>query len=130
MTQVVAADLAHIQEGDLAAVARLVRPVEFGARRRVIRRGQEGDCMYFIVEGEVEVDRAADAPPLRLGPGDFFGEMALIAGEPRNASVSTLRRTVLLRLDVADFRDLAGDHPELLAVIERGAADRAAARNG
>lgn len=112
----------------IAAVARLLRPVEFAARRKVMRRGQEGDCMYFIVEGEVAVDLATGAAPLRLGPGAFFGEMALITGEARNATVSTLRRTVLLRLDVADFRDLAGKHPDLLMVIERGAAERTGAR--
>lgn len=81
--------------------------------------------MYFIVEGEVMVELAAGAALLRLAAGAFFGEMALITGEARNATVSTLRRTVLLRLDVADFHDLAGSHPDLLAVIKRGAAERA-----
>lgn len=111
----------------IAAVARLLRPVEYGARRTVIRRGQAGDCMFFIADGEVAVELPAGAPPLRLGPGAFFGEMALVTGEARNATVSTLRHTVLLRLDVADFRDLAGNHPDLLAAIENEAAERGGA---
>jgi serine/threonine-protein kinase len=56
----------------------------------IIREGDEGDAAYILVDGEVEVfksDEPDDAERLRLGPGEVFGETALLTGEPRNANV-------------------------------------------
>jgi voltage-gated potassium channel len=108
--------------GAIADVSRLLRPQEVGAGTAVVRRGQRGDCMFFIVDGEVEV--ALDRGPLRLGSGDFFGEIALVTAGPRSATVSATRPTTLLVLDVADFRELAARRPELTAAVEAEAARR------
>jgi voltage-gated potassium channel len=56
--------------------------------------------------------------PVVLGPGAFFGEMALLYGTPRSTTVVATKPSVLLVLDVADFRLLAGRRPELVTVIE------------
>jgi voltage-gated potassium channel len=108
----------------IAEVARLLRPRDLAAGRTVVRRGEPGDCMYFIVEGEVVI--RLPGRPVRLGPGGFFGEMALITGEPRVASVVTVQPARLLILDVADFRALAASRPELSQAIHAEAGQRRA----
>jgi CRP-like cAMP-binding protein len=80
--------------------------------------------MYFLVSGEVEI--RIQPTPLRLGPGDFFGEIALITGAPRNATAVATRYCVLLSLHLTDFRHLAAGKPELTETINREAARRLA----
>ncbi len=112
----------HVGASVIAAVAQCLRAREVAAGSVVVRRGEAGDCMYFIVEGEVEV-QLSDASP-RLGDGTFFGEMSLITGAPRSATVLATRNTKLLILDVADFRDLAARYPELSQAIRDQASTR------
>jgi voltage-gated potassium channel len=106
----------------IADVARLLRPLQVAAGATLVRKGDPGDCMYFIVEGEVEIE--LEPRPVRLVGGDFLGEMALITGEPRRATATALSRTQLLSLDIADFRTCAGQHPELTRAIETEAMRR------
>ena len=106
----------------IADVASLLRPRDFPARSVVTRRGQPGDCMYFIVDGEVEI--LIEPRPVRLGPGAFFGEIAILTGAPRNATVITTKVTQLLTLDIADFRALAASRPELTDLIRKEAERR------
>jgi voltage-gated potassium channel len=111
----------------IAEMTRLLRPREVAAGAAVVRRGQPGDAMYFVVEGEVEIGLDQ---PVRLGPGAFFGEIALITGAPRTATVVATRTTILLALDLADFRDLAARRPELREVIDAEAERRLDAAPG
>jgi voltage-gated potassium channel len=106
----------------IAEVAQLLRPSDFAAGTVVVRRGQPGDCMYFIVSGEIVID--LKPAPLILGPGDFFGEMALITGEPRSATASARTNCELLHLDLADFRHLEARHPEVAKLIDAEAKRR------
>lgn len=108
--------------GVIADVARMLRPRRISAGATLMRKGDPGDCMYFIVGGEVEV--AVEPQTVRLADGDFLGEMALITGEPRRATVTARSDTQLLSLDIADFRAVAGQHPELTRAIEAEAARR------
>src|SRR5207248_6438371 len=110
----------------IAEVARLLRPRHVGAGSVVMRRGQPGDCMFFIVSGRLEVQ--VEPRPVILSNGDFVGEMALITGEPRTATVTAREHTELLALDLADFRELAGRHPELANAIAKEAANRSGSR--
>lgn len=112
----------------IAEIVGLLRPVELPANRAVVRKGQTGDCMYFIARGEVAVD--VEPVPVRLGEGAFFGEMALVTGGPRMATVTTTQPTMLLQLDVVEFRNLAASHPSLLAAIEARAAGLGEASQG
>ncbi|MEI6722620.1 MAG: cyclic nucleotide-binding domain-containing protein, partial [Betaproteobacteria bacterium] len=88
----------------------------------VIRKGAAGDSMFFIVSGEVEV-RVGERI-LELRDGDFFGEMALLDRKPRSADVVTLAPLTVLVLNVADFYQLAGQQPKLIAAIEAEAVRR------
>ena len=113
----------------IADVARLLRPRDYPARAVIVRRGERGDCMYFIASGEVEV-RLRPAT-VRLGPGEFFGEIALLTGGPRNATIVATQPCTLLTLDIVDFRQLLGHQPELARVVSEEAERRlATARPG
>ena len=74
----------------IAEVVHLLKPIEFAAGTVVVRRGAPGDCMYFIVEGEVEIQVKPE--PVLLAAGSFFGEIALITGGPRTATAVARRR--------------------------------------
>ena len=99
----------------IAEVARLLKPRKFYEGTAIMRSGEPGDCMYFIVSGQGGIQLAAKI--VALGDGDFIGEMALISGAPRSATVTAQSDCELLELDLADFRDLAARHPELTAAI-------------
>ena len=106
----------------IAEVASLLRPRDFPAGAVIMRRGQAGDCMYFIIDGEAEVQLPSQR--VYLGPGQFFGEVALLTGAPRNATVVASQACTLLSLDIADFHQLLGRHPELARIIHAEAQQR------
>jgi voltage-gated potassium channel len=108
----------------IAEVARLLRVRDYPTGAVIVRRGEPGDCMYFVVEGEVEV--MLDPKPLRFGVDYFFGELALLTGAPRNATIMTTRPCTLLVLDIVDFFELLGRQPELARVIHEEARQRLA----
>jgi voltage-gated potassium channel len=105
----------------IAEVAQLLRPRDFPAGAVVVRRGDHGDRMYFIASGEVEI--RVRPQPVRLGVGQFFGELALLSGTPRNATVVTVRPSTLLALDIVDFHELMARQPEVARII-RAEAER------
>ncbi len=100
----------------IADVVRLLSAREVAEGTIVVSVGEPGDAMYFIVSGEVTVHLTSGS--LKLGPGQFFGEMALLFGAPRSATVTATKPSVLLVLDIADFRELAGRRPEIVNLIE------------
>ena len=106
----------------IADVARLLKPREIAAGTIVMRRGEPGDSMYFIVEGEIEIRLKPHS--VRLGPGNFFGEIALITGGPRTATAVARRNSMLLALDIVDFREIAARYPELTRAINEEADRR------
>jgi CPA2 family monovalent cation:H+ antiporter-2 len=78
---------------------------------RVIRVGDKADHAYFLASGEVEVEVAGRK--IRLGPGSFFGEMALLSGKPRSADVTALDFSEFLTLSQQDFRDVLRRYPAI-----------------
>jgi CPA1 family monovalent cation:H+ antiporter len=90
--------------------------------QRIVRQGERGDAMYFIASGAVEVQRQGSG--VRLGTGDFFGEMALILRRPRVADVVALSYCRLLVLPRDAFRRFLKDHPELMQKVRRSAEER------
>lgn len=109
----------------IVELTRMLRRLDVAERTVVVRRGRPGDCMYFIASGEVEV--RLEPHPVRLGPGTFFGEMALLERSPRTATVVTTLPTTLLILDVSDFHAFTALHPDLAQSVEAEAARRASA---
>ena len=107
----------------IADVTHMLRTMDLPARTMIIRKGQAGDCMYFIAAGEVEVD--LPGKKVRLGEGAFFGEMALLGNNLRSANITTTRVSRLLVLDLVDFRLLMARHPDLAETIDAEAQRRA-----
>jgi voltage-gated potassium channel len=107
----------------IADVTHMLRTMDLPARTMIIRKGQAGDCMYFIAAGEVEVD--LPGKKIRLGDGAFFGEMALLGNNLRSANITTTRVSRLLVLDLVDFRMLMARHPDLAQTIDAEARRRA-----
>jgi len=107
----------------IADVTHMLRTMDLPARAMIIRKGQVGDCMYFLAAGEVEVD--LPDRKVRLGEGAFFGEMALLGNNLRSANITTTRVSKLLALDLVDFRMLMARHPDLAETIDAEARRRA-----
>jgi len=107
----------------IADVTHMLRTIDLPARTTVIRKGQAGDCMYFIASGEVEVD--LPGKKVSLGEGAFFGEMALLGSNLRSANIATTKLSRLLVLDLVDFRLLMARHPDLVSAIDAEAQRRA-----
>jgi voltage-gated potassium channel len=107
----------------IADVTHMLRTMDLPARTMIMRKGQIGDCMYFIATGEVEVD--LPDKKVKLGDGAFFGEMALLGNNLRSANITTTRVSQLLVLDLVDFRMLMARHPDLAETIDAEAKRRA-----
>ena len=107
----------------IADVTHMLRTMDLPPRTMIIRKGQAGDCMYFIATGEVEVD--LPGRKIKLGEGAFFGEMALLGNNLRSANITTTRLSKLLVLDLVDFRLLMARHPDLAETIDAEAKRRA-----
>ena len=107
----------------IADVTHMLRTIDLPPRTTIIRKGQQGDCMYFIASGEVEVD--LPGKKVRLDEGAFFGEMALLGNNLRSANITTTRLSKLLVLDLVDFRLLMARHPDLAETIDAEARRRA-----
>lgn len=79
----------------------------YEAGTTILREGDVGDCAYFIRKGRVEVIREKDGEVLATrGPGEYFGEMALISNTPRSATVRTIAPTELAVLGKQNFLDM------------------------
>ncbi|MGJ4926787.1 cyclic nucleotide-gated ion channel [Bradyrhizobium sp. HKCCYLS2038] len=114
---------ASLGPSTIADVTQMLRTIDLPPRTTVIRKGDPGDCMYFIAAGEVEVD--LPGKKIRLGEGAFFGEMALLGNNLRSANISTIQLSKLLVLDLVDFRVLMARHPDLVQSIDAEAQRRA-----
>jgi Na+:H+ antiporter len=109
--------LSGLDERQLEGVTRLLRPRFTVPNERIIRRGDRGDAVFFIASGAVEV--RLPARRVRLGSGEFFGEMAMLTGQPRRAEVVSLTYCRLLVLRKADFERFLAANPEAKAEISR-----------
>jgi putative ABC transport system ATP-binding protein len=74
----------------------------YDAGDTIIRKGDSGEEFFLVSDGEVDIVRA-DREVARLGPGDFFGEVSLITGEPRNATVVAQKPVDAYVLGKTDF---------------------------
>jgi putative ABC transport system ATP-binding protein len=87
---------------ELTDVAERMTRRQFMPNEVIIREGDAGEELFLISEGEVEVDRAG-REVARLGPGDFFGELSLMSGDPRNATVIATKPVDTYILGKDDF---------------------------
>ncbi len=107
----------------LSEIVGKLRTRYYPARVMVLRRGDPGDSMFFISNGEVEV-RLPTGGTVRLNDGAFFGEMSLLNRQPRAASIATTKPTTLLVLYASDFYEIASHIPALAEAVENEAKRR------
>lgn len=95
------------------------------AGKQIIRENDPGDRFFLIREGSVVVKRGSpEVEVVKLGSGDFFGEMALLTGQPRNASVYTLEETLLCSLSKASFQSALAESASLETEIREAYFER------
>jgi small-conductance mechanosensitive channel/CRP-like cAMP-binding protein len=121
--------LAPLDDAALGRLAARVRRLTFGQGEVVVREGDQGDSFYVIERGAAEVTLRGRAERTLddLGAGSFFGEMSLLAGEPRTATVSAATDLDVLVVDREAFRDIISADPALLGPLSEIAARRQAA---
>jgi CRP/FNR family transcriptional regulator, cyclic AMP receptor protein len=100
---------------ELDEVARVAIPRRYPRETRVFHEGDPGDACYIVSQGSCRVTRQhSDGRVITLAtlaPGAFFGELAMLDGERRSASVETAENTELLALPATDMRTLIRSHP-------------------
>jgi len=108
---------------ELKAISKLVTPVEVKAGKVLTEQGEPGREFMIIASGTATVSR--DGKPIaKLGPGDFFGELAVLAGVPRTATVTADTDMVVEALNRQEFSSLLDESPAiakkvLLAAVKR-----------
>jgi MFS family permease len=100
-----------------------VEQVAYAKGTEIIRQGDPGDAFYLLIEGTVEVVRDG-AHVDEMGAGASFGEVALISGEPRNATVRAVEDCRVYRLEPAPFLSAVTGNPYSQAAADRVAAER------
>src|SRR5829696_1898316 len=102
---------------ELRRVAQVAIPRSYPPDTRVFHEGDPGDACYIVSRGSCRVIRQhSDGRVITLatlGPGAIFGELAMLDGERRSASVEAAESTELLALPASDMRALIRDHPEM-----------------
>jgi len=120
--------LAGLDEKQLEQVCKLLRPRLAIPREYIIRVGERGDAVFFLASGAVEV--ILPAQRVRLGTGEFFGELALLSGRARQADVVALTYCQLLVLRRSDFERFMMANPEASETINRVAEARRSMNDG
>jgi len=106
-------------------IAMKLKPVIYTPGDMIIREGEEGHEMYLVVKGIVKVIKnKRPESPIILHPGDFFGEIALLKNEPRNANVQAVTFTDLYMLERNVFESVLSQHPEIANKIKDTAEAR------
>lgn len=110
-----------LNKGALLQVARKSVEVAYPKDSVVVREGDPGDSLCIIVMGAVEVIKN-DSVVARLEAGNYFGELSLIDGQPRSATVVAVEELTLLTITSADFDSLLSDTYFACAILKSLAA--------
>jgi type IV pilus assembly protein PilB len=118
-----------LSSAECDAIVRRLKRRDFPPQFYVVRENQPGDSMYFITAGKCEVRKKDPNTGIEfllteLGPGACFGEMAMLTGKPRTASVVSTEPTTVGVLDRNDFQALVVQHPKIGVSLMRILAER------
>ena len=117
--------LADLPEAELEELATAMSEVEVEAGARVVSVDDYGTAVYFIEQGEADVLPDGDEATDTLGPGDTFGEIALLLTGERSATVVARTPMQLLSLSGQDFQRIRAGVPELENSLRRLGTERA-----
>jgi CRP-like cAMP-binding protein len=116
---------AALNENERAQLVAVGHAVTYGRGEAIVRQGQPGHSLFIIRRGEAGVTLSGTAGEVaRLRPGDVFGEMSLLTGEARTATVTALADCDLLEIDVDGFRRVVVANPSVLERITSVTAAR------
>jgi len=104
---------AELDAAEISDVMELLRAQVAEPGEIIVREGDPAQSMYFIASGEVEIAFKGKKSPLRIGIGQFFGEVAVLRRSRRSATVTAISRTNLLVLDGQDLRALMHRDPRV-----------------
>jgi len=122
--------MAALSADERTLIASRVRVLPFGAGETVVREGEPGDSMYITYAGTCEVlredkdNRGSRSRVALIQKGDFFGEMSLLTGEKRTATVRAVEDSLLILIDKALFAELMSSKPEIVSILADALAKR------
>jgi CRP/FNR family transcriptional regulator, cyclic AMP receptor protein len=104
-------------------IADAARAQRFAPGAPIVRKGQRGETFFVILDGKatVHLSRGRSRP---LGAGDYFGELALLDGEPRSATIVAKTPVLAMRLSRRRFQALLASDSELASGLLKGLATR------
>jgi len=113
---------AFVEDEDLRLIEEKLEPVSYPEKTLIIKEGDSGDCLYLLKSGRVKVFAKDDETNQEivlsyLESGDHFGEMALISGEPRSASVLAITNVELWKLEKDTFDSLLINNPNITLTL-------------
>ncbi|HEU4480240.1 MAG TPA: cyclic nucleotide-binding domain-containing protein, partial [Actinomycetota bacterium] len=103
---------ANLSDRELGFVARQAKEVHFPAGREICKEGEMGAGMHVVLEGETKV-KIKGRTRRRMGPGAFFGEIAVLDGGPRSATVVAETDVHTLSIPFWNFKSLMKEHPAM-----------------
>ncbi|HTR76414.1 MAG TPA: Crp/Fnr family transcriptional regulator [Solirubrobacterales bacterium] len=119
---------ADLEEGELERFSHVAVPRSFPAGTRVFHEGDSSDACYIVREGSFRVTREhSDGRAITLatlGPGEIFGELAMLDGDKRSASAESITDGTLLALPANDVRALLARNPEIALKLVAGLVRR------
>jgi CRP-like cAMP-binding protein len=113
---------AGLGDEDLRNVVAMGTHAHFDAGQSIVEQGDRGDGMYVVLEGRAQVDVGGRFH--NLEPGAFFGEMAMIGGRKRSATVKAVEPVTAMVITADDFRAFLLDHPSVAVAMLEGVLDR------
>ena len=88
----------------------------------IVTEGERGSSLFLVVSGQVKVftrgERGEHVPLAELGPGDFFGEVSVLTGKPRTATITAKTAVLAIELTKESVDRIGAEHPEVRAVLE------------
>ena len=116
---------AHCSKRELERIAQIADEIDLGKGKEMTRQGSRGREFFVLLEGDADVDK--DGRRINtLGPGDFFGEIALVSDTPRTATVTATSPVRALVITDRSFKRLLKDIPEIQSKVLSALAERLA----
>lgn len=106
----------NCKETDLIEIASICTEVSFDKNVSIFKKGDYGNCIYFIYRGTVSIHEGKHQIAL-LSDNEMFGELSLLDAEPRSATASTITECIFLKIEHDDFYDVLATNTDILKGI-------------
>jgi CRP/FNR family transcriptional regulator, cyclic AMP receptor protein len=117
-----------LSQPDIEELRKIVKTKTYASDKAVFFQGDPSDSLYILVNGSVKVAKASEDGHEKildiLGPGEIFGEFAMLDGHPRSATVTTCESTELAVMSRSDFRDFVSTRSEILWKVMESLCER------